>query len=75
MPGHLDLKKRQRLLEFVTPSADEPLGRNQFDRIGVTKQVAGFERLVAVDFDLSGENGPLGFFAARADPVVDKMLV
>lgn len=75
VPGHLNLKMRQRLLEFVPTSADEPLGRNQFNGIGVSKQVAGFERLVAVDFDLSGQNGPLGFLAARADPVFDKMLV
>ena len=73
--GDGELKMFQRVFELVPPPADEFFRRGQLDLIRRPHGVAWLARGMAVDFDLPGHDGALGFLAAVAQAAFNEDLI
>src|SRR5882672_6825426 len=63
------------MLQLVAATADEFVGTEQFDDVGLPDGVAGFFGGVAIDANLSGHDGAFGLFTALAKATFDQNLI
>jgi hypothetical protein len=54
--SHIDFEKLERMLEFVTPTADEFFGCDEGQRVAWPDRIARFLGNLVIDADLSGEH-------------------
>ena len=72
---HIHMEVVQGVIEFVSTAADESLGARNFHGIRGFDSITGFAGHLAIDPNLAGHDGALGFLAALAEPAFHEDLI
>ena len=73
--GDIDLKVAEGVFEFEAAATDEFVLADEGKLVVGFDGVAGFTGELAIDVDLAGEDGALGFLAAVTEAALDEGLV